>query len=486
MVDKNTYDVIVVGSGIAGLSAAVSAAEEGLRTMVCERAEEGDHGGNTRWTEAYMRMKSHDEVSDDFEDHFGENSGGYIDASFIKEAGGGSPSALFASLSMLDPEFVAQFAESAGPTIRWLESQNVKFDFLPTAFLTTSAPRLLPVGGGLAMIEALTAKAKELGVEFHFLTSAQSLLTDEQGSICGLSARRDGKVINFHGRAVILASGGFEGNAEMLAKYLGPASINLRPVARGGYYNRGEGIRMALDIGAAGNGDFGSYHAEPVDPRSGVAEPAVFTFPYGILVNKAGKRFTDEAPGTVDAHYESVTRRIYEQRDGIAWLILDDKIDDVPNWKRSLRTDIPPITGSTLDELAGKLGIDAVSLSATVAEYNSACTDGTFKPLEIDGLATKDLSPPKSNWARPIDGSQLMAYPIISSNVFTFGGLKANGDAQVIDCNGHPISGLYAAGETIGIYYRVYTGATSVLRGAVFGRRAAQHAARVLQTGTAA
>src|SRR3546814_5963648 len=71
---------------------------------------------------------------------------------------------------------------------------------------------------------------------------------------------------------------------------------------------------MALDIGAAPNGDFGSYHAEPVDPRSGVAEPAVFTFPYGILVNKSGRRFTDEAPGTVDAVYERVTRRIYEQR----------------------------------------------------------------------------------------------------------------------------------------------------------------------------
>ena len=99
----------------------------------------------------------------------------------------------------------------------------------------------------------------------------------------------------------------------MQTRYIGPRSIYLRPICRGGYYNKGEGIQMALDIGAAPCGDFGSYHAEPIDPRSGMAEPSVFIFPYGILVNKEGRRFTDEAPGTVDACYERVTRRIYEQ-----------------------------------------------------------------------------------------------------------------------------------------------------------------------------
>ena len=276
---------------------------------------------------------------------------------------------------------------------------------------------------------------------------------------------------------MILACGGFEGNPEMLTRYVGAQAINLRPVARGGHYNKGEGIRMALDIGAAPNGDFGSYHAEPIDPRSGLAEPAIFTFPYGILVNRAGQRFTDEAPGTVDAHYENVTRRIFEQRGGIAWLILDARIDDVPNWQKGSRTDQPPVKADSIEALAEALGLPADALAETLARYNAACGAGAFRPLERDGLATTGLVPPKSNWARPIDRAPFMAWPVISANVFTFGGLKVDRHARVIDQDGRPISGLYAAGETMGIYYRTYTGSTSVLRGAVFGRQAALHAA---------
>ena len=160
---------------------------------------------------------------------------------------------------------------------------------------------------------------------------------------------------------------------------------------------------MALEIGAAPNGDFGSYHAEPIDPRSGIAEPAIFTFPYGILVNKSGERFTDEAPGTVDAHYESVTRRIYEQTDGLAWLIVDARIDDVPNWRKGSRTDQKPVEAASIDELAARIEVPALRLCSTIERYNSACREGEFKPLEKDGLATDGLDPPKSNWARPID-----------------------------------------------------------------------------------
>lgn len=473
------YDIIVVGSGIAGLSAAVSAAELGSSVAVIERASEGEHGGNTRYTEAYLRMKSVDMVADDFEEHFAENSGGYIDPAFLTESirpyEEWSP--LTRTQSFFDPEMIGTFAESAGPTLRWLQEAGIKFDFLPTAFITTTTTRLLPVGGGLAMVEALTAKAKALGVAFHFETAAQSLQTNDAGSVIGLFARRQGQTVLFKGSAVILACGGFEGNAEMLAQYIGPRSINLRPVARGGYYNKGEGIRMALAIGAAPNGEFGSYHAEPIDPRCDVAEPAVFTFPYGILVNKEGRRFTDEAPGTVDAHYENVTRRIFEQRDGIAYLILDAKIDNVPNWRKSLRSTKPAITAETLPDLAAKIDVDKGVLAQTVAAYNTACVAGKFDPLKIDNLATQGLEPKKSNWARPIDVPSYRCYPIISANVFTFGGLKTDRDARVVNNDGEPIAGLYAAGETAGIYYRTYTGATSVLRGAVFGRRAAQHAA---------
>jgi tricarballylate dehydrogenase len=479
--DSNDFDVVVVGSGVAGLSAAVSAAELGLSVAIVERAEEGEHGGNTRYTEAYLRMKSVDEIADDCDEHLADNAGGYVDPSFLKEAELEPEhwSALMRSQSFLDPSLIGALSELAGPTLNWLEGHGIRFDFLPTAFLTATTPRLLPIGGGEEMVERLTSQSKTLGVHWFFETTAQSLLMSESGQVVGLNVRRDGHTSSVAGASVVLACGGFEGNTEMLARYVGPKAVNLRPVARGGYYNRGEGIRMALDIGAAPCGDFSSYHAEPVDPRSGVAEPAVFTFPYGVLVNKDGQRFTDEAPGTVDAHYESVTRRIYEQRDGIAWLILDEKIDDVPNWKKSLRSDQPPVRAADLRSLAGQMGVDAEALEATISAYNAACVDGIFKPLERDGLATRGLVPVKSNWARPIDTADFLAIPIISANVFTFGGLKTSPDAQVIDTDGAVIPGLYAAGETAGFYFRVYTGATSVLRGAVFGRRAAQHIAEL-------
>jgi tricarballylate dehydrogenase len=212
-------------------------------------------------------------------------------------------------------------------------------------------------------------------------------------------------------------------------------------------------------------------------PRSGIAEPSVFNFPYGILVNRAGQRFVDEAPGTVDAYYERVTRRIFEQRDGIAYVILDAKHMRIPNYRLGIRTDKPPIEAGSIAELARKLGVPERALVQTVDEFNRACVPGNCRPLELDGVATKGVEPPKSNWALPIDEAPFHAYPIISANVFTFGGVKVDPKARVLDRDGEPIPGLYAAGETIGLYYGNYTGATSVLKGLVFGRIAGADAA---------
>ncbi len=477
---SQSFDVVVAGCGIAGLSAAVSAAELGARVAVLERAPIEERGGNTRYTDAYLRMKSENEVTDDFESHFAENGGGYLDPELIKyttQAYDTWP-AIVKTLSFADPELISAFANACGPTVQWLKTFGLKFDFLPTQFLTKSQPRLLPIGGGLALIEALAAAAEKKGVRFFYETTAISLLQSEHGAVIGLIASgKHGEPLHVMGK-VILGCGGFEGNAEMQTRYIGPRALYLRPVARGGYYNKGEGIQMALDIGAAPCGDFGSYHAEPIDPRSGRPEPSVFIFPYGILVNQEGVRFTDEAPGTVDAVYESITRKIFNQTNGIAYTILDNKIHDVPNYKLGLRSDQPPISGATLAELAGKLKVPADLLEQTVKAYNASCGAGTFKALELDLLATRGLIPPKSNWSRALDKPPYWAWPIISSNVLTFGGLKVNTHAQVLNQDGAPIKGLYAAGEVIGLYYKTYTGATSVLKGAVFGRLAGADAAK--------
>lgn len=473
--DEN-FDVVVVGCGVAGLSAAVSAAQRGLNVCVLERATRDERGGQSRYTEAYLRMKSLDEVSDDFEEHLAENGSRYMDPDLMAEMtlDRASWSQITGALAIADAEVLSTFSAQVPSAVQWLRGMGMRFEFLPTQFLTRSQPRLLPVGGGEAMVEALAAQAEALGVTFHYECTARDLIFDTQGAVAGIVAWKRNAGRRRYAGAVVLASGGFEGNPEMLAQYLGPRAVYLRPVCKGGYYNRGEGIAMALRAGAAPCGEFGSYHAEPVDPRSGVSEPSVFVFPYGILVNKHGHRFTDEAPGTVDAWYERVTRRIYEQDEGIAYVILDQRVKDIPNYRLAIRTDQPAIEASSLDALAEKLGMPADALVATVATYNAACRDGHYDPLVADGLSTLGVEPRKSNWALPLDRAPYFAYPIISANVFTFGGLKVDAAARVLNTDGATIPGLYAAGETVGMYYGNYTGATSVLKGIVFGKLAGE------------
>jgi len=475
------FDVVVVGCGIAGLAAAVSARQAGARVAVLERAEAQERGGQTRWTEAMMRMKSEDEVADDFESHFAENAGHYLDPALIREAAGAHENwpSIVKTLNFTDPDLIATLAEQAGPTLKWLKGFGVRFDFLPGYFITTCTTRIAPIGGGLALVEALATWLEEHGGRFFYRTTAVGLRRGEDGAVSGLEAvGPDGRRLALEAGAVVLASGGFEGNPEMLVRYLGAQARYLRPVARGGYYNKGEGIRMALQAGAAPSGDYGQIHAEPLDPRSGAPEPIVLVFNYGILVNRAGRRFIDEAPATVDATYENITRRILAEPDGIAWAVFDSSIDDVPNWRRSVRSDQPPLRADTLDALAHLMGVDPVALAFTVTTYNAACGQGGFDPLAPDGLRTAPgYAPAKSNWARPIERAPFMAYPIICGNCFTFGGVRIDIHGRVVDMDGVAVPGLYAAGEMTGIYYGTYTGATSVLRGAVFGRIAGAHAA---------
>ena len=252
-------------------------------------------------------------------------------------------------------------------------------------------------------------------------------------------------------------------------------------MSKGCHYNKGEGIAMASAIGAAPCGDFGSFHASPMDPRSDRAGPSIYIYPQGILVNQNGQRFVDEGPGSTDETYENVTREINAQPGGIAYAVLDTTLAKVAHPESVVRSEVPPYQADTLAGLAAQLKIDADALAATVAAYNKACGTGTYNEADMDGLCTRGISPRKSNWARPIAKPPYIAYPIISSIVLTFGGLKVTPEARVVNQQGDVIPGLYAAGETLGLYYRSYTGATSVLKGLVFGRIAGTDAAESLR-----
>jgi tricarballylate dehydrogenase len=477
----DTIDVLVVGSGVAGLSAAVTALESGLRVTVLERSVEEEFGGNSRWTEAYVRMKNDTEISDDFEEQFAMNAGANLDPNVLDAVGGAYEHwpAYVKAHGLPDPEVISRFAESVAPTVAWLKGFGLRFEPQPIYHLTQHTTRIASKGGGLAIIERLAEEAKKLGATFLYRTTAVDLLRASDGKIEGVMVSDPaGKRREVRANATILASGGYQGNPEMLTRYMGTRARYIRPVAVGGYHDKGEGISMALNAGAAPAGDFSSYHSEPIDPRSRQPGAVVFIYPYGVLVNKHGKRFLDEAPGASDASYDNITRAIAEQYDGISYTIFDSKVEEIPRWKTSIRSEVQPVTAATLEELIAKLGLPVDATLESISAYNDACpASGTYSPLELDGLATSGVWPPKSNWSRPIDKGPFFAFPIMSGNCFTFGGLKVNTDAQVLDNDGKPMQGLYAAGETVGLYHQVYTGSTSVLRGLVFGRLAAKHAA---------
>ncbi len=475
---NHDYDVVVVGGGVAGLTAACAAAEAGARVAVLERSTEAETGGNTRYTEAFLRMKSLDEVADGLEEILVDDFMGHPDPSLMADAAldPGRRSMLYKAHHVVDPDYVAELGASAPETLAWMHGHGMRFDFLPTPFLTTSTTRMAPVGGGLAIVETMGKAARGLGVEFHFETTARSLLTGDDG-VVGVTAETGQGRVTFGGR-VVLASGGYQGNAELMARYHGDRALTSRPVARGGNYNKGEGLEMALALGAATSGSFSLFHAEPVDPRSGEPEAAIFCFPYGVLVNAEGERFVDEARGPIDAWYERTTRAIQSQTDGIAWVVLDQQALSVPNIRSGIRTEVPPVVADSLEELASGIGVPVATLVETLAAYNSACGSGSFDPSAPDDLATSGVTPPKSNWARPVSEGPFEAYPIMAANVFTFGGLKTTAAAEVVDRDGRAIRGLWAAGEMTGLYYSNYTGSTSVLRGATFGRIAGREAAR--------
>ena len=480
---NTNFDIIVIGCGIAGLSAAVSAQQNGSKVAILERAPREERGGNTRYTESFWRMKSEDEVSEDFEDQFAKNSGGWPDPGILEDLvrDRENQPAVLKSLGIVDPSLIATLAAEAPNALKWLKEFGVKFDFLPLYFLSQSTTRMGPIGGGLALVDALGSYADNNtdDITFFYETAAKKLISDDDGNLIGVSGITKGnKKINLFSSNVVLASGGFEGNSEMLSHYVGPQAQFIRPVSRGGHYNRGEGIQMALEAGAASCGDFSSFHAQPVDPRSKDMEPVVLNYSYGLLINESGSRFTDEAPALVDSTYEAVTRIIMQQKNGIGFAVFDNKLDDIDNWNATVRTRVAPYQANTLEELASLIQIPSDEFLRTVNDFNKACPDnqGDFDPLKPDGLKTDGLPLQKSNWSRPLTEAPFRAWPIICSNCFTFGGIKIDERARVINTEGDVIPGLYAAGEVAGIYYRTYTGATSVMRGAVTGRLAGNDA----------
>lgn len=461
------YDIIIVGHGAAALAAAVSATETNpeAKVLVLERTAEKDRGGNTRWTSSFMRAEEPGKLADGFEADFSRFSDGQS-----------------------DPAYVRALAQNAPETLQWVEQLGVAFSLMPMFFITTSKPRLGVNGGGAEVLNVLERVAKSAGVEFRYEHTAVQLLQDDSGAVTGVVAElKSSERVEFFSGAVLIASGGFQGNPQMMAQYLGEDLSDLPTVARGGQFNRGEGIQMAIGAGGDLAGELSGYHCEPVDPRSNVAEAINMAYSYGILLNGHGERFVDEASGTVDETYEMVTREIARQPGHLAYLLADQNFYRVDGWQRAVLTDRKPYSADTLEELAVKLGVEADALVAAVQAYNEAARGNDWADLDPqvpDGLGTEPgYAPAKSNWALPLDQPPFVAWPLTAAVVFTFGGIRVNEKAEVIRPDGTAIAGLYAAGEVTGVYYGKYPGATSVMRALTFGRQVGLQVGSMSQAG---
>jgi succinate dehydrogenase/fumarate reductase flavoprotein subunit len=264
----------------------------------------------------------------------------------------------------------------------------------------------------------------------------------------------------------MLSCGGFEANREMLARYVGNRTHLLPLIAPGLKYNKGAGLNMALEVGAATSGSFDGIHCELVDTRATKPDAVIWGHNYGIVVNEHCKRFYDEGKRHLFATFEMIALELWRDQNQKGYFITDKTIMDRfrPGWVYDT-TDQEPVEANSIKELASKLGIDPEELDKTVADFNKACNDKTFDLMKLDGKATTGLSPNKTNWANPIDTPPFYGYPVTAHLTFTYGGIKTDLESRVLSTNDVPIPGLYAAGELTGLFYNgEWTTLVAVLR----------------------
>lgn len=482
-------DVIIVGGGNAALCAAIGAREAGASVLVMERAPFEARGGNSAFTGGAFRVayENTDELRTLLNDLAPEELercefGAYSAETFYNELAG-------LSQYRADADLLDRVVTDSLPTLQWLTRQGVRFvpSYGRQSFAVNGKRKFwggLTIevsGGGLGLMQGLYRKAEALGVQFLYGERARRLEREGQGWIVCSDSQAGARLSR--ATSVVLASGGFHANLEWRARYLGPG-WDLAKV-RGSRFNTGDGIRMALEVGAIPHGHWSGCHAVFYDlnaPPFGdinLLDQQKNYFTLGVVVNAHGERFVDEGADFRNYTYSGMGARVLREPSGVAWQVFDAKTTHLLPEEYRVRH-ATRITADSLEELASRMeGIDARGFLQTIAAFNAAVIDDApFNPAVLDGRSTRGLAIPKSNWAQAIDTPPFVAYAVTCGITCTYGGVKVDADARVLDENDRPIAGLHAAGELVGgLYYVKYAGGAGLTSGSVLGRAAGKSAA---------
>lgn len=435
-------DIVVIGAGVAGLSAAIEAAEAGGKVILLEKMPAA--GGSTIRSGAKILA---------------------AESSIQKAAGIKDSAADFAKFLMevgeekVDKEFINLIANNSGENIEWLIKNGVKFEdkIEPLhSYLSPARGHIVAEDSGANLIMPLQAKAKELGVEILLETPAGNLIT-QGDKVTGVNAKNtNGDEITINAKAVIIATGGFDRNPELIAKYYPSAGKFSTNVGEG---NTGDGLLMAEKVGAQIlNNNAGIRLVLNPETWFGYGEAAD-----GLFVSPEGKRFMDEK----DFHFTR-TRIMYDVNIEHCYYIFDES-DYSENVGKALAAGTA-FEAATIEELAQKIGADTGTLKATFDRYNQLAKKG--KDVDFNKPA---------KFLTPIVKGKLYAAKMSASLSGTIGGIKININGQALNAENQAISGLYAAGEVANgqIFYREYPGSgSSIIANLTFGRQAGAAAAK--------
>ncbi|MEV8467485.1 FAD-dependent tricarballylate dehydrogenase TcuA [Fluviibacterium sp. DFM31] len=455
---NSQYDIAVIGGGNAALCAAMTAAEAGARVLILETAPKPYRGGNSRHTRNFRCMHS-GPLGPLVEDYSEEE---YF-SDLLKVTGGKTD------------EHLARLAiRTSEECLPWMEAHGVRFQPSLSGTLSLARTNAFFMGGGKSLVNAYYRAAERLGVDVIYDANVTHLEL-EGDRITHVEYTHDGQDHQIEPRAVIVASGGFQADTDWLTRAWGDPARNF--LIRGTPYNRGAVLADLLAQGVSQVGDPTQCHAVAIDGRAPKFDGGIVTrldcVPFSIVVNKHAERFYDEGEDVWPKRYAIWGRLVANQPDQVGYVIIDAK-----SLELFMPSVFPPLKADTLEDLAVQMDLPPDKLRATVENFNTACGDtSAFHPTELDGVATRGIAPPKTNWARPITEPPFYGYSLRTGVTFTYLGLKVDENAQCSTANG-PIRNLWAAGETMAgsILGQGYLAGFGMTIGTVFGRIAGREA----------